>query len=153
MRTLKSTPILLLFILLFSCSTDQDDMSQLELDKAKMIQLVQNSEWEITKLSINDTDYSNEYNGFSFKFNETNDLEAKSSIENFIGTWRIATDSGSDFETFYDVDFNIYFSSESKFWILTNNYDVKLVEDGKMILSAQNYRSGEISELEFVKKN
>ncbi len=134
---------------MLSCDKDNDDISLSQVEANQLNMIVKQGEWQISSFILNDEDNTAYYTDFLFTFEDNNNLKATSSITQQIGTWRVSNDSGSEYDSYNDVDFNLFFSSDSKFGELTNNYDVISATNQEIRLSLQENVNGETGKLTF----
>lgn len=142
MRSFKITFILLSLSIFLACDNDQDDIALSAAEAAQLNQIVQQGEWSISTYTSNGSDNTANYSDYTFIFEEDNNLSANSSSDNITGTWRISNDSGSETDSYDDVDFNIFFSSTGKLAELTSNYDVISATNNEIRLSLENSEEG-----------
>lgn len=148
MKHIKLIILLISFSFSMSCSKDRDDisLSTAEADQLKTIML--QGEWKIAEYSKDGEVYTANYTDYIFVFSNNNELKANSSAETIIGTWRVSNDAGSEIDSYYDVDFNIFFGSAGKLAELTSNYDVISATNSEVKLTVEK-ASGEIIYLNF----
>lgn len=151
MKSLKILLVLLTFSLVLSCDTDKDDIDLSAAEANELRLMVQQSDWRITQFTLNNTENTAYYSDYIFSFEEPNTLSATSSVDQVIGTWRINNDSGSEFDSYYDVDFHVFFSSESKLGELSHNYDVISATNQEIRLALQANANGDTATLTFSK--
>ncbi|MDX1543483.1 MAG: hypothetical protein R3214_06000 [Christiangramia sp.] len=151
MRSFKIVLILFSLSLILACDNDKDDIALSAAEAAQLNQIVMQGEWRISNYNSNGTDNTANYSDYLFVFEEDRNLSVTSSSDNFSGTWRISNDSGSEFDSYYDVDFNIFFSSSGKLAELTNNYDVISATNDEIQLSLENSPNGNTALLTFSK--
>jgi len=102
-----------------SCSKDDDSPMSIQ----SLVQTnVQSGTWRITKFIDSETDETNHFTGYSFRFYSTGVLNANNGTNNFDGTWSI-TDSNSDDDSQDDLDFNILFNLTNDFEDLNDDWD------------------------------
>lgn len=123
MRILK--PLFVLFLIFFvSCDKDQDDISLTSAETSALNVIIKEGEWKIDSYVVDGINVSSDFKEFSFSFNEENELSATTSADTYIGSWRASNDSGSETESYNDVDFHIIFIASGKLDALSHNYDV-----------------------------
>jgi len=149
MKNFKLVLILLGISLILSCDKDNDDISLSAVEANKLSMIVKQGEWKISSFVLNDAEHTASYTDYLFTFEENNNLKATSSTDQQIGTWRVSNDSGSEFDSYYDVDFNLFFTSDSKFGEITNNYDVISATNQEIRLSLQENQNGNTGLLTF----
>lgn len=149
MKNLKLLLILLGLSLILSCDKDNDDISLSEVEANKLSMIVKQGDWKISSFVLNDAEHTAFYSDYIFTFEESNNLKATSSTDQQIGTWRVSNDSGSEYDSYYDVDFNLFFTSDSKFGELTNNYDVISATNQEIRLNLQENQNGDTGLLTF----
>ncbi|MCG9971686.1 hypothetical protein [Christiangramia crocea] len=151
MRNFKITLILVTLSLFLACDNDKDDITLSAAEAAQLNYIVQQGEWRISSYSSNGSDNTANYSDYLFLFEDDNNLLANSSSESINGTWRISNDSGSEVDSYKDVDFNIFFSSTGKLAELTRNYDVISATNDEIRLSLENATNGNAVLLTFSK--
>lgn len=151
MRSFKIVLILFSLSLILACDNDKDDIALSAAEAAQLNHIVMQGEWRISNYNSNGTDNTANYSDYLFVFEDDHNLSVTSSSDNFSGTWRISNDSGSEFDSYYDVDFNIFFSSSGKLAELTNNYDVISATNDEIQLSLENSPNGNTALLTFSK--
>ncbi|MCM8570016.1 hypothetical protein NE848_11545 [Gramella jeungdoensis] len=149
MRSLKNVLILFSLSLILACDNDKDDIALSAAEAAQLNQIVMQGEWRISNYSSNGNDNTANYSDYIFVFEDDNNLSVTSPSDNINGTWRISNDSGSEFDSYYDVDFNIFFGSSDKLGELTNNYDVISATNDEIKLSLENSPNGNSAYLTF----
>lgn len=150
---MKRFKIVLVFVtisLLVSCDNDKDDIALSAAEAAQLNHIVQQGEWKISEYTRNGTDNTANYSNYIFAFEEENRLVVNSTSDVVNGTWRISNDSGSEFDSYNDVDFNIFFESSGKLGELTSNYDVISATNDQINLSMEQ-NNGETALLSFSK--
>jgi len=121
-----------------SCSTSDDSDSSNNNnnnnsnDAAIAIQettdAVTAGQWVITKFIDSEQDETNDFNGYTFTFNDDGSLVAVNGSNTVNGSWSV-TDSSSDSSdddgsSSDDIDFNIFFSTPSSFEELTEDWNI-----------------------------
>ncbi|MDR5590348.1 hypothetical protein [Christiangramia sp. SM2212] len=134
---------------LLSCDADMDDIDLSTAEAQELNVIVKNGEWQVTNFTLNGSDKTATYEDYSFVFEEDNNLSATSTIDQTEGTWRINNDSGSEFDSYDDVDFNIFFTSNSKLGELTRNYDVISATSSEINLILEMDENGDTASLSF----
>ena len=150
---MKRFKIILIFVaisLFLACDSDRDDIALSAAESAQLNHIVQQGEWKISEYTQNGTDNTANYSDYIFAFEEENNLVVNSTSDVVNGTWRISNDSGSEFDSYEDVDFNIFFNSSGKLGELTSNYDVISATNDQIRLSLEP-RNGETALLTFSK--
>ncbi|MEO2061629.1 MAG: hypothetical protein ABGW97_01505 [Christiangramia sp.] len=151
MKTFKMCIVLISFGLLLSCDTDQDDISLSTAEAAQLNMMVKSGNWQISKFELDNDDKTANYASYEFSFEENNNLKASRTGDQQVGTWRVSNDSGDEYDSYNDVDFNIFFSTGSKLGELTNNYDVISATETEIKLDLQENPSGRTALLVFSK--
>ena len=151
MKRFKIVLVLLMVSLFLSCDTDQDDISISTAEARELNLIAQKGEWKISQFRINDIDNTADYTDYIFLFADGNKLTAIGKIDELSGTWRVSNDSGDEFDPYDDVDFHIFFNSQSKLGNLANNYDVIAATNSEIKLIMQQTRNGDTAELTFSK--
>lgn len=151
MKRFKIVLALITISVFLSCDTDRDDIDLSTAEANELNLIVQQGEWQITQFSLNGSDRTALYEDYIFIFEEENNLSANSSIDQVTGTWRISNDSGSEFDSYNDVDFNIFFTSNAKLGELTRNYDVISATNTEINLNLEMNENGDTATLSFSK--
>lgn len=151
MKRFKVVLILITITLVLACDSDKDDIALSSAEAAQLNHIVQQGEWKISEYNNNGIDDTANYTDYIFAFEEERNLVAHSTSDVVNGTWRISNDAGSEFDSFNDVDFNIFFGSSGKLGELTNNYDVISATNDQIRLSLENSGSGNSIFLTFSK--
>ena len=151
MKRFKIVLAFIAIIIFISCDSDMDDISLSNAEVNELNQMVREGEWRISQFSLKGSDQTANFDEYLFVFEDANDLSANSSLDQLTGTWRISNDSGSEFESYNDVDFNIYFSSNGKLGALTRNYDVISATQNEINLNLENGEDGDSVILSFSK--
>ncbi|MCM4156205.1 hypothetical protein [Gramella sp. AN32] len=147
----KVIPLLLLFVFIVSCDKDNDDILLSKAESNALNEMVKQGEWKVSSFVINGEDKTAYYSDYFFKFKENNNISAENNSEEMIGTWRINNDMGGEFDSYYDVDFALYFNSQGKFGELTSEYDVKKATNSKIELNKMTVDGELASSLTFSK--
>lgn len=137
---MKRFKIVLVFVTIsvfLACDSDRDDIALSAAEAAQLNQIVQQGEWKISEYSRDGADNTANYSDYIFAFEEENNLLVNSTSDVVNGTWRISNDSGSEFDSYNDVDFNIFFNSSGKLGELTSNYDVISATNEEIRLSLE----------------
>ena len=93
MKTTAKLFLLALTISLASCSKSNDDNpSSTSNNKTEQV----SGNWTVTYYFDSGKDETNDYNDYSFSFNESGVLIATNNSANFNGTWRIGDSSSDD---------------------------------------------------------
>ncbi|CAL66661.1 hypothetical protein [Christiangramia forsetii] len=151
MKSFKITLVFIMVSFFLSCDTDMDDIDLSTAEAKELNLIVKEGEWRISLFSLNASEKTANYEDYIFVFEESNDLSATSSNDQTNGTWRVSNDSGSEFESYNDVDFNVFFSSDGKFGELTSNYDVISANKKEINLIFQDSENGNTARLSFSK--
>ncbi|TBW29277.1 hypothetical protein [Gramella sp. KN1008] len=138
MRIFKITLIFIALNAFLACDNDQDDIALSAAEAAQLNYIVKQGEWKISNYTSNGMDNTANYNDYVFVFEENNKLVVNSSSETISGTWRVSNDSGSETDSYDDVDFNLFFSSTGKLAELTSNYDVISATNNEIRLIHEN---------------
>lgn len=151
MKRFKIVLVLLAVSFFLSCDTDTDDIARSAAEANQLNLIVQQGEWQISQFSLNGSEDTAKYQDYMFVFEEANNLSATSNLDPVTGTWRISNDSGSEFDSHNDVDFNIFFNSNGKLGELTRNYDVISATNNEINLMVEASENGETATLTFSK--
>ena len=134
-----------------SCDTDRDDIDLSEAEANELNLIAQEGEWKITQFTLNKVQNTADYTDYIFVFEDANNLSAISTLDDVSGTWRISNDSGSEFDSYNDVDFHIFFTSTGKLGELANNYDVISATNNEISLTLGENENGTTASLRFSK--
>ncbi|SDR76797.1 hypothetical protein [Gramella sp. MAR_2010_147] len=151
MKRFQIVLVLIAVSVFISCDKDLDDVDRSTAEANELNIIVQEGEWRITHFTLNGSDRTANYTDYIFTFEKDNNLSATSSIDQVIGTWRISNDSGSEFDSYNDVDFNIFFMSSEKLGELTRNYDVISATRNEINLDLQMDENGDTAILSLSK--
>lgn len=149
MRIFKITLIFIALNVFLACDNDRDDIALSAAEAAQLTHIMKLGEWKVSAYTYNGDDKTANYSNYVFVFEESNNLTVTSSSENIIGTWRVSNDSGSEFDSYDDVDFNLFFSSTGKLGELTSNYDVISATNTEVQLSLEDSSNGNNALLTF----
>lgn len=149
MKRFKIVLALFSILALISCDADMDDVDLSTAEANQLNLIVKDGNWQITNFTLNGADKTATYADYSFIFEDDNNLSANSPIDQTEGTWRISNDSGSEYDSYNDVDFNVYFTSNSKLGELTRNYDVISATNSEIILNLEMNENGDTATLSF----
>lgn len=151
MRNFKLLFVAVSFIFITSCDSDKDDILSTAAQVNELRILMQNNSWHISSFVKNNDDLTADYTDYAFNFDENNVLRAVSSVNEIDGTWRVSNDSGSETDSYFDVDFNIFFSPEGKFGQLAGDYSVISANAETIKLNLGENISGNTAMLSFSK--
>jgi hypothetical protein len=151
MKRFKIVLVLLAVSLFLSCDTDRDDIELSAAEANELNIMVQKGEWHISQFTLNNVESTSTYSSYNFVFGEANNLTASTLADEVNGTWRISNDSGDEFDSYNDVDFNIFFSSTGKLGELTRNYDVISATNKEIKLILEQSTNGDTARLTFSK--
>ena len=107
---------LLLYVLLTSCSSDNDSNTIPDSIEAN----IQSGTWKITKFIDSGIDETNDFTGYNFTFDSSGTLSASNGTNNYDGTWNILSNDGTDLN---HLELNIFFSLMNDFDDLTDDWD------------------------------
>jgi len=107
---------LLLYVLLTSCSSDNDSNTIPDSIEAN----IQSGTWKITKFIDSGIDETNDFTDYDFTFESSGVLSSTNGTNNFDGTWNISVNDGTDLN---DLELNIFFSLMNDFDDLTDDWD------------------------------
>ena len=110
------------------CSKDDDFLN----DNSEEIMLVKNiaesGTWYISSYIDSGQDETNDYNGYTFTFNNDGTVVATNGSNNLNGTWSVTDSSNSndDSNSIDDIDFNLMFSvpTTSVFDDLNDDFEI-----------------------------
>ena len=110
------------------CSKDDDFLN----DNSEEIMLVKNiaesGTWYISSYIVSGQDETNDYNGYTFTFNNDGTVVATNGSNNLNGTWSVTDSSNSndDSNSIDDIDFNLMFSvpTTSVFDDLNDDFEI-----------------------------
>ena len=141
MKMFNGLMLLGISFIIMGCPQKDDDDSSGDDDgnSQNLEQLAEGGDWEVTYFFDSDTDETNDFNGYTFSFNDNGTLIADNGTNTVEGTWSISDDSNSsddDDGSSDDLDFNIFFnvSQASDFEDLNDDWDIILVNSNKIEL-------------------
>ncbi len=163
---LKWSAILILGIfmgLATSCSKEdtpntnsQDTSSTSSVDQVK--QIAQSGDWQVTYFWDTDSDETNDFNGYTFRFNTDGTLTATNGSTTMNGTWSVEDDdsnssSSGDSDSTDDDDFNIFFPvpDTNDFEDLNDDWDIVSISNTKIELTDVSGGNGGTDFLTFEK--
>jgi hypothetical protein len=114
-------PVLILISLVwFSCSDDDDGEGNTEQPNANQItQFAQDGTWRVASFIDSGEDETSDFAGYTFVFGIDGTLVAEDGVNAVTGTWSVTnSSSGTDFTIFFPV------SDESDFEDLNDDWDV-----------------------------
>jgi hypothetical protein len=145
-----------LTVLATACSSDSTD--ETILDPAVSVQAVADlavsGTWFISSYVDSGTDETNDYNGYTFTFNQDGTLVADNGITTVAGTWSVTADDSSDDDDYNssdDIDFNIFFSAPPEFAELSDDWDIVSRSSTRIELIDISGGDGSTDTLVFVK--
>ncbi len=141
---LSTLVVLLTMGLVTSCSKD-DSPNNAQNNTSSVDQLkriAQNGDWQVTYFFDTDTDETNDFNGYAFKFNADGTLVATKGSTTVNGTWSVVDDDSNsssgddDDDSTDDDDFNIFFPvpDTNDFEDLNDDWDIVSISDTKIEL-------------------
>lgn len=151
MKRFKLVLVAFTVCLLWSCDTDRDDISLSQAEVDQMNLLVKQGDWKIARFEENGMDKTANFSDYSFAFEDPNNITAVAKTGDMQGTWRINNDNGSEFDSYNDVDFNLYFTPDHQLGDLTNAYDVISANNVEIKLSLEGNADGNTGFLTFSK--
>lgn len=151
MRHFKLLLVAVSLIFIISCDSDKDDILSTDAQVNELRILMQSDNWHISNFVKNNDNLTADYQDYSFNFDENNVLRAVSDANEIDGTWRISNDSGSKIDSYFDVDFNIFFSPEGKVGRLAGDYTVISADAENIRLELGENISGNVALLSFSK--
>jgi len=134
---------------LTSCSSDENNPDNTATQTEIESNVTSNS-WRITSFIDSGVDETNHFTGYVFIFNSNGTLNANNGTNDYNGTWSIS-DSSSDDNSQYDLDFNIYFNLTNDFEDLNDDWDIISQSATKIELIDISGGNGEIDYLTFQK--
>lgn len=139
------------FLLVCSCSKDNDDIQANVAETSQIIAIAKSGAWTITDFKEDGVDETANFNAYVFRFEDNNILTATSSSSTVSGTWRISDDTGDDDDPANDIDFNIFFNSPEVFTDLTEDWEVVSASSNQMVLIHFSGGNGGTDNLTFTK--
>lgn len=149
MKRFKLVLVLFTVCLLWSCDTDRDDLSLSQAEANQMNLLVKEGAWKIVHFEENGMNKTASYTDYAFTFEDPNNITADAKSGTMVGTWRINNNNGSEFDSYYDLDFNLYFTPDHQLGDLTNAYDVISANNQEIKLSLEGNADGNTGFLTF----
>lgn len=127
MKNLERISLVIAMIIVLTtssmCSNDNDTPNTSVNNPTDVINIVNKGTWRITYYYDTDHEETSSFNGYNFTFGANNVLTASNGTNNYTGTWSIS-DSNSNDDSLSDLDFNIAFSSPTKFEELTDDWEI-----------------------------
>ncbi|MFV8225761.1 hypothetical protein [Christiangramia aquimixticola] len=122
----KGVFLLLVSVVCFltSCDTDRDDIKLSQAELIEFRKIVKNGEWKVSKFIENGTAKTNNYDGYSFSFQELNTLIASGNAAEVNGTWSTNRDEGPGYEANKKIYLHLFFGADEKLSNLTNSFIV-----------------------------
>ena len=148
--------ILLSFTLMSSmCSSDDMDNSNNNLLITEVENLAMSGSWRVSSYIDSGQDETNDFNGYTFTFDNDGSLTAKIGSDEVIGTWSVTDSSNSqdDSNSNNDLDFNISFlvSSSNILDELIDDWDIVSHNDNTISLIDVSGGNGGTDTLVFTK--
>jgi len=133
---MKKALYVLLALSIFSACDDSDDDNRSNGDVEKVENIAMNGLWRITYFFDTDKEETDNFNGYTFDFNNGNVLTATNGSNTYSGTWSVTDDGSGDDnnDDFDDIDFNIGFSNPDDFEELTEDWEIISLSNTKMEL-------------------
>lgn len=122
-----------------------------DIDAIKAV--VMSGDWIIVHYFDTDKEETDDYQGYTFKFNADGTLATTNGNSSLSGAWSISSsDSSGNHGGSDDVDFNILFSSPEIFVELSDDWDIKNYSNSKIELIDVSGGNGGTDLLTFAKK-
>lgn len=133
---MKNAFYILFALFIFSACDDSDDDNGSNGDVAEIENIAMNGLWRITYFFDTDKEETDNFNGYTFDFNNGNVLNATNGSNTYAGTWSVTDDGSGDDNNndFDDIDFNIGFSSPDDFEELTEDWEIISLSNTKIEL-------------------
>ena len=128
---------LLIFLLITSCSSNDDENSDNISQQIIQIEnIVESGTWRITNFNDSGQDETSDFAGYDFTFNVDGTLLATNGTNTLNGTWSITDDSSDDNSSSDDIDFNIFFPvpDTNDFEDLNDDWDIVSTSSTKIEL-------------------
>lgn len=130
--------VLLITLILFATSSCDDDNSinnSTDISE-ELTNIVSGNNWIITKMTDSDDDYTNDFAGYIFTFNNDGSVIADNSTNSYTGTWRIENDDKYDDsnDSDDDTEFTITFNMTNYFTELNEDWDILSYSSSKIEL-------------------
>ncbi|AVR46249.1 hypothetical protein C7S20_13805 [Christiangramia fulva] len=151
MKKLKLLLAAVSLMVITSCGKDNDDILSTDAQVKELKLLLQDGNWKISNFVKNQEDLTAYYSDIVFSFENNNVLKAVSAGNEIPGTWRISNDTGNDVDSYFDVDFNLFFNDDSKLKELRNDYSVISANSEKINLEIGENPLGNTVSLSFSK--
>lgn len=151
MKIPKMAIIAIILLVMTSCNKDNDDILSTSAEAAELNLIMKQGSWTISNFVKNDENLTADFKGYDFSFEENNVLQAISSTDQISGSWRASNDSGSEYDSYYDLDFNIFFSASTSFESLTSNYNVVSATSNEVKLEMKPNAASNTGSLTFIK--
>jgi hypothetical protein len=151
---LKATLVIFIYTgLAMSCDKDDDDNNQQQNGDTQQIEnTAENGEWRITYYYDSDQVETDNFDGYTFTFNDNGALVAVNGSTTVTGTWSVTDSNSSDDDGgSSDVDFNIFFASPNNFEELSDDWDIISVSNSKIELTDVSGGNGGTDFLTFEK--
>jgi len=150
---LKATLVIFVYTgLAMSCDKDDDNNSPQNTTVSETRNVAQSGSWKITYFFDSDQNETNQFNGYTFIFNENGSLTAQNGNTTFNGIWSVTDSNSSDDDgNSSDIDFNIFFASPPDFEDLSDDWDIISVSSSKIELTDVSGGNGGTDFLTFQK--
>ncbi len=145
--------ILLLTMLIASCSTD-DVLTNVNINNTSQVsQVASTGSWRITYFNDSGRDETKHFEGYQFVFNVDGSLLATNNTKSITGRWSISNNDSDDDDSkddnHKDINFNISFTSPRKFDDLSDDWDIVFASDTQIKLKDGSEKNGGVDFLTF----
>lgn len=141
-------------ILSQSCSSDDNDNSQIDDDMQEQAEaIVVSGNWRISSYVDSGDDETNDYNGYVFTFLSNGTVRADNGTRIQAGVWSVSSSNSQDNESFGNLEFNLFFdvAADDIFEDLNDDWDVVDISTNTISLIDVSGDSGETDNLVFQK--
>lgn len=142
-KFLKIALVFSMVLSMIACSKDDNSNTTTPNNTSadQTTQVAQSGTWRITSFIDSGQDETNDFDGYSFTFNENGTVTATKGTTTISGTWSVSDDSSNsssddDGNSTDDDDFNLFFnvSPDSDFEDLNDDWDFISVSNSKIEL-------------------
>lgn len=122
---LYSVVLVLSLSLIASCSTNEDDSPNNNVDIQQFESTAETGTWRVTNLVDSGEDETSDFNGYDFTFSSNGTVTATNGTTTYNGTWSVTSDDSDDDDD-SDVEFNLFFSvpDSNDFDDLNDDWDI-----------------------------
>lgn len=150
--------LFLLGVLTIACSTDDDSSVAISVDQeiTAANSITTSGSWRVSNYNDDSIDETDDYNGFTFTFEDNGTLVASINTVETQGTWSIveeSDDSTDDGDDSNDIDFNIFFAvtGDDVLEDLSDDWDIVTISETSISLRDVSGGDGSIDILTFSK--